>query len=206
MGIRKAITWCGVSLLAVQIIGSFAPVPAHETEVSGEVGGTAHIEPNDSPQAGTPSLAWFALTRQGGELIPLEACTCKLSIYTQPHQPADAAIAEPSLRPISAEGYQNVPGADITFPQVGAYNMVLQGQPKTPNDFSPFELTFDVTVAAGQSTTTPDPVSTPTLAPSPIASPTPTNLTPERANWLFWAIPVGAVAIVLPFLFRSRKA
>lgn len=203
MGIRKAVAWGGVSILIVQIITSPFPVLAHETEVSGEVGGTAHIEPNDNPQAGTPSLAWFALTRQGGKLIPLEACTCKLSLYAQPRQAADTPIAEPSLRPVSAEGYQNVPGTDITFPQVGAYDLVLQGQSKTPNDFSPFELTFDVTVATGQSAATPDTPVTPTPAPSSIAPPT--TPTAERANWLFWAIPVGIVAIVLPLLLRSRK-
>jgi hypothetical protein len=38
---------------------------------------------------------------------------------------------------------------------VGAYELVLQGEPATPEDFQPFELRFPVTVAAGQAVPSP---------------------------------------------------
>lgn len=120
---------------------------AHETEISGEVGATLHIEPNDNPQAGIPSLAWFALTRRGGQLISLSECNCQLAVYAQPYQAGDSPIQQPSLTAVSAEGREGVPGAEVNFPSAGAYELVLQGQPVTDGAFDPFELRFSVTVA-----------------------------------------------------------
>jgi hypothetical protein len=120
---------------------------AHEVETSGSVGGTMHIEPNDTPRAGTSSLAWFALTRRGGQTIPLSACNCSLSVYKQPRVAGDAPIQKPALSAASVEGRQGTPSANITFPQAGAYEVVLSGQPATAGAFAPFELKFPVTVA-----------------------------------------------------------
>ncbi|NET48233.1 MAG: hypothetical protein F6K09_05815 [Merismopedia sp. SIO2A8] len=120
---------------------------AHQVETSGEVGGTIHIEPNDRPRAGEEHLIWFALTKRGGQAIPLDACDCTLEVYTQPYGAEDEAIETPELRAISAERYNNIPGADVTFPRAGAYDLVLTGSPATSGTFSPFELTFSVTVA-----------------------------------------------------------
>jgi hypothetical protein len=211
MGVKTSIGLIAASLGTMVVLESSSPVLAHKTQVAGEVGGTIHIEPNDNPQAGTPSLTWFALTRQGGELIPLDACNCKLSLYAQPRQSADSPIAQPPLKAISAEGYENVPAADITFPNVGAYDLVLQGEAKTPDDFQPFELIFDVSVAVGQSATPPSPAPpSPTVAAAPSASiaPAPTSLplpASEQPTWLFWGIPLGILAIGLPLLLRIRK-
>lgn len=208
MGMNNMVEWTVKGLVAVLIVGSCTPVFAHKIEVSGDVGGTVHIEPNDNPRAGTPSLAWFALTRQGGELIPLEDCTCQLSVYAQPRQAADTPLEQPSLEPVSVEGYRNIPGADITFPQVGAYELVLQGEPKTPNAFQPFELTFAVTVAVGQTASTPAPSSIAepsSTEPGTIAAAPSTHTPSSNFNWLFWAVPLGVVAIVLPLLLRSSK-
>jgi hypothetical protein len=47
---------------------------AHEVEVSGDVAATFHLEPNHNPRAGEKSRVWFALTRKGGQIIPLEQC------------------------------------------------------------------------------------------------------------------------------------
>ena len=59
------------------------PVVAHQVEVSKDVGATIHIEPNDTPRAGKSNLAWFALTRKGGKIIPLAQCKCELEVYSQ---------------------------------------------------------------------------------------------------------------------------
>jgi hypothetical protein len=120
---------------------------AHEVEVSGDVGGTMHIEPNDTPRAGTASLAWFALNRRGGSTIQLAECNCSLAVYTMPHSQGTAPIQQPPLNAISIEGRPGVPSATITFPRAGTYEIVLKGQPNTANAFLPFELRFPVTIA-----------------------------------------------------------
>jgi hypothetical protein len=134
-------------LLLLLGAGQLYPASAHEVEVSGDVGGTMHIEPNDSPKAGTASLTWFALTRRGGQPIPLTDCNCTLSVYAQPRQQGGKPIVQPALSATSVEGHQGVPSAKVTFPRAGAYELVLQGRPVTSGTFTPFELKFPVTVA-----------------------------------------------------------
>lgn len=133
------------------------PVLAHQTEIAQDIGATLHIEPNDIPRAGDENLAWFALARRGGESVPLEACDCRLTLYALPEM---TPLSEPSLEPISAEGYENIPGATVAFPQIGAYELVLTGTPTTEGDFQPFEFRFEVTVATSATPTT----ATPTTA------------------------------------------
>jgi len=137
------------AVLAAPIALTFCPLrsAAHEVEVSGDVGGTMHIEPNDSPKAGAASLTWFALNRRGGQPIRLSDCNCSLAVYAQPRRPGDAPIQQLSLTAKTVEGRSGVPSANITFPRVGAYDLVLKGQPVTSGDFSAFELRFPVTVA-----------------------------------------------------------
>ena len=124
------------------------PVLAHQTEIAADIGATLHIEPNDIPRAGEESLAWFALTQRGGEIVPLSSCDCMLMLYSLP---GNELLAEPALEAVSAEGYESIPGAMVEFPQVGAYELVLQGTPMTDGDFQPFEFRFEVTVATGTS-------------------------------------------------------
>ena len=123
------------------------PATAHQVKISQDVGATLHIEPNDTPRSGKPLLAWFALTQKGGKVIPLENCRCQLSLYSQPYSPESKAIAQPTLKAVSAENYQGIPGAEITFPRAGGYEMILKGSPQNGASFQPFELRFPVTVA-----------------------------------------------------------
>jgi hypothetical protein len=191
----------GVVLLAI-------PVAAHRVETAADVGGTLHIEPNDQPRAGTPSLAWFALTRQGGESIALAECNCNLAVYADPHAENDAPLQEPSLKAISAEGYTEIPGAEITFPQVGSYDLVLSGEPVAEGDFQPFELSFPITVATGQAAATPGSTVAPTPAATPSASPTP-EATPSTANGDRFVPTLVSIAIFLgvfgSLILRSRR-
>jgi hypothetical protein len=131
---------------------------AHQVELSAEVGGTLHIEPSDTPRAGEEILAWFALTRKGGTPISLAECDCRIDIYQQPEQGDDQPILSPV--PLAVQGdaavgaLAGIPGAKFTFPAVGAYKLVISGQPKAApaaESFAPFELAFDMTVAAGES-------------------------------------------------------
>jgi len=135
----------GLILLAALIA---APVAAHEIEVSGEVGATFHITPNHNPKAGKSSQAWFALTRRGGQSVPLSQCNCRLSVYLQPRSQNPQPVRKPTLKEISVEGYGRIPGADIVFPRAGAYDLVLRGTAKNGADFPPFTLTFTVNVGS----------------------------------------------------------
>lgn len=160
------------------------PVLAHKVQVAEDIGGTLHIEPNDTPRAGESSLAWFALTRKGGKVLPLEQCNCKLSIYLQTLNTASSPILSPALKAVSAEKYQGIPGAEIQFPKPGAYQLQLSGMPKNEGDFKPFKLKFEITVAVG----TPRATASSEISPS--------NILPTKQE-TFWQFPVIVVAAIL---------
>ena len=68
---------------------------AHKVEISNEVAATFHITPNHNPQIGQPNQAWFALTRRGGETIPLSQCNCILNVYAVPREDEDKPVLQP---------------------------------------------------------------------------------------------------------------
>ncbi|NJL49160.1 MAG: hypothetical protein HC929_18970 [Leptolyngbyaceae cyanobacterium SM2_5_2] len=45
-------------------------------------------------------------------------------------------------RGIFCQQFQNILGADITFPAVGEYRVVLMGRPRAEARFVPFELSY----------------------------------------------------------------
>lgn len=139
-------------LIAAGLLTGLVALPAlaHEVQVSKDVGATLHIEPNDIALAGTPTDVWFALTKAGGAVIPLDDCECRLTLYDGQAN----VIEEPVLIPISAEGFNEIPGATVTFPEIGVYELRLQGLPKAGVQFTPFELSFETTVA-GRAKATP---------------------------------------------------
>lgn len=151
-------------LLAVGILGLSLALSGHQVKVSEDVGGTLHIEPNDVARAGEPSQVWFALAQAGGKVIPLADCDCQLQIYRQAHVQGspgtEIPLATPPLQPITAEGYANIPSAQVVFPEVGAYMLVLRGLPRNTADFQAFELSFPVTVAAAAQSAPPLPQET----------------------------------------------
>src|SRR4028119_53494 len=125
-------------LLGLLVEAGIFPIPqlnsisvlAHEVEVSGDVAATFHLEPNHNPRAGQPARVWFALTRRGGQIIPLEQCNCKLGVYPKQRKEGDKPLMQPPLTAISAEKYQGIPGANIVFPQAGIYQLELSGKAK----------------------------------------------------------------------------
>ena len=164
------------------------PAEAHKVQVAEDVGGTLHMEPNDTPRAGESALAWFALTRKGGQVIPLSECNCKLSVYTSTSAPSSSPLLTPALKAVSAEQYQGIPGAEVQFPQPGAYQLQLSGTPIAGGNFKPFELKFQVTVATG--------TSIPTVSPQAIQSPNPPTPQPPQAK-RSWQLPVIALSTIL---------
>lgn len=122
------------------------PVQAHEVKVVGDVAGTWHIEPNHNPKVGVPARTWIALTRRGGTILPLDQATCQLAVYARPRKSGAKPVLTPTLTAVSAERYQGIPGADITFPAVGLYQLELNCTPKKTGNFKPFQMRHDVTV------------------------------------------------------------
>ncbi len=139
--------WISVLLTAIASAAMARIAIAHTVEVVGNVAGTWHIEPNHNPKAGVPARAWVALTRKGGALIPLDQATCQMAVFREPRKPNDKPILQPTLKAVAADQYQGVPGADITFPKVGIYELELSCTPKTKNAFQPFRMQYEVTVA-----------------------------------------------------------
>lgn len=122
------------------------PVLAHNIEVSDEIAATLHIEPDDNPRSQETVQAWFALTRRGGQIVPLSECNCELRVYSVPRAENAQPILNPTLQAMDAEKYQGIPGADIIFPQPGAYELEISGTAKDGTSFEPFMLSYTVNV------------------------------------------------------------
>ncbi len=130
------------------VLGLAWPAPAHKIERSGDVAGTWHLEPDHNPRSGEPARVWVALTQAGGHAIALDQCDCQLVVYDL-NQPEVGAVLTPTLQSLSPEVFRGIPGADLTFPRVGEYRLVLTGKPKVPGQFAPFQLSYTTVVAAG---------------------------------------------------------
>jgi hypothetical protein len=187
------VTWLLLTLLS-------APAIAHNVEIAGEIAGTWHIEPDHNPRAGEPAKVWVALTRKGGEILPLEQANCNLAVYSQPDKDGDPPILQPPLKAIAVEEYQGIPGTDVVFPAPGLYEMKLNCTPKTAGTFEAFEMQSEVTVAAGTAQNLPLPQNSPmpTVAQSPqnrvdtdrsdeVHSSKPSD---QQGTVIFWAIPI----------------
>lgn len=145
---NQACRFLGWGLLTVVLT---VPVLAHTVKVSGDVAATFHIEPNHNPIAGQPSLAWVALTRKGGQLIPLIQCNCQLAVYPIPYDPKTAVpLLKPTLKTVNAGQYKGILGATIVFPKAGEYQLKLTGTAKAPATFKPFALSHTVRVTSGK--------------------------------------------------------
>lgn len=188
-----------------------APAIAHNVEIAGDVAGTWHIEPDHNPRAGEPAKVCVALTRKGGDILPLEQANCKLAVYPQPHTEGDQPILQPQLKAIAIEKYQGIPGADLVFPKPGLYEMELSCIPKTAGTFEPFEMRSEVTVAAGTAQVSPVPTAAQSPANSAGVDRSDDMKASERSSGqkavIYWVFPVILGLGLLRFLSkRSRKS
>lgn len=116
---------------------------AHEVRTSQDVGGTIHIEPNDRPVAGKKTRIWIALTKRGGEIIPYEKCNCQMEVRSLTDRNLKFTVSNSSA---IIDRFLGLPSLEVTFPQIGRYELKLNGSPKDDADFAPFELTFTTNV------------------------------------------------------------
>jgi hypothetical protein len=173
---------------------------AHNVEVAGDVAGTWHVEPDHNPRSGEPAKVWIALTRKGGEVLPLNQASCQLAVFSQPHTEGDKPLLQPELKAIAVEKYEGIPGADVVFPQAGLYEMELSCTPKQAGTFAAFEMQSAVTVVSG--------------VPSPSVSPPAENLVgtaegvdePQGTNWSVIAVTAAiGIAVSIAIWVASRK-
>ncbi|PSB01121.1 hypothetical protein [Merismopedia glauca] len=138
----------GIPLCSYAVLAP--PVTAHTIKTAGDVAVNFHIDPNHHPKAGETATAWFAMTRRGGKSIPLQECHCKLAVYLDSSPDDLTQSMSTSLKSISTEQYQDLPAADLIFPQAGVYRLEFSGTPKQEGAFKPFRLTYNVTAIPGQ--------------------------------------------------------
>ncbi len=128
--------------LLLLILGSFnLTAHGHELAADKEVGALMHIEPNDDPKVGVSSKVWFDLVKKGGQKITLTECDCMFSIYKGT---ARTPVVTTKLTESKAEETKSVLSAQVTFPERGAYRLVLSGKPKGKKIFDPFTLRWTV--------------------------------------------------------------
>jgi hypothetical protein len=131
----KIFFWLLLSLLG------FNAAYSHELVADKEVGALMHIEPNDDPKVGVSSKVWFDLVKKGGQKISLAECDCVFSLYKGT---ARTPVVTPALAESKAEETKSVLSAQVTFPEQGAYRLVLSGKPKGKKIFAPFTLRWTV--------------------------------------------------------------
>jgi hypothetical protein len=167
------------------------PAWGHKVKTDQQVGAIIHFEPNDQPKSLQSTQVWFALTKQGGKAIPLSDCDCQLQIY---QLPSKTKIADPQLKAINAEKYQDIPSAAVVFPQAGAYVLELSGKPLKPANFKAFRLEFSAMVLAGTGVST---------APSAIVSIAPAS--GNKSELPYWAIGLTSTGIIGVFLWWQHR-
>ena len=190
--------------------GLISPGLAHQIKSDGDVGGTIHIEPNEPPHTGVPSQVWLGLARRGGELISPDRCHCTLSVYASPVEPGEAPLQQATLDGSTIQNFEAAFDRDMTFPDVGIYELVVQGQPKTAGEFEPFELRFNVTVATiGRASPTSSASPNANESAAPISS-IPVQQSPapiSQRNQGFWlaGVVIVCVAGAIVFLIKRPK-
>lgn len=176
---------------------------AHTLKTTESVGVTFHLEPDHTPRAGEPAQVWFALTAKGGAVIPRDQCDCQLQVYSELASQSQPPLLQVPLQAISAEQYQNIPGASITFPQAGLYRLDLKGRPQAPAQFQAFEFSFPVTVIGGR----PSPESLASTPADPLAPQPTADLRPTRRIVLGAVLGMGVILAGTVFGLgkKSRK-
>ncbi|MGD1851325.1 MAG: hypothetical protein ACFCBU_12235 [Cyanophyceae cyanobacterium] len=122
---------------------------SHSTKIVSDIAVTVHVEPEHQPTAGQPTRVWFLLTRQGGEVVPLSIANCTLEVRKQPFAPGNSPLLTPEVVPIEAERYQSIPGANLTFPEAGTYDLTFGCAPKTAGNFGAFSIDHEAIVKSG---------------------------------------------------------
>jgi hypothetical protein len=110
---------------------------AHVLKTDGSIGAVLHVKPDDNPQSGMPTN--YALTfRDTESRFKVSGCDCRVTLRS-----GDKILTTQSLR----SDTDVVGTGTLTFPESGAYELVVNGQAKDSADFNNFTLSY--TLRAG---------------------------------------------------------
>lgn len=109
---------------------------AHFLATDGSIGAILHVDPNDSPVAGSPASFFFEFKDKQNKFKP-ENCNCAFEIdangKTIFYQNLFQNNSNPSLSNASVF---------YTFPTINVYEIKVIGNPVTPHAFQPFTLVW----------------------------------------------------------------
>ena len=112
------------------------PAEAHFLATDGSIGAILHVDPNDSPVAGSQASFFFDFKDKQNKFKP-ENCNCTFEIdangKTIFYQNLFQNNSNPSLSNASVF---------YTFPTINVYEIKVIGTPVTPHAFQPFTLVW----------------------------------------------------------------
>ena len=127
------------SLLLLLVI-TIQPVAAHVLKTDGTIGAILHISPDDNPKSGVPTTYELAFKDTSNQFT-LANCNCTVAILL------DGKVID--TRALSAQS-ASISENTYTFPKPNVYTLKVTGQPKEPNAYTAFTLSYTVRVEAGK--------------------------------------------------------
>jgi hypothetical protein len=137
-----------VQISAIVLVGTamIVPAEAHVLKEDNGITNVLHIPPEDNPIAGQNTELDFSFYDQK-DAFSIEDCNCDVLMQSN-----GKTIQSTVVRPY-AKGAELTGLADVRFPKIGIYNLVIKGSSKT-NAFPNFQLIYlerVATSANGQS-------------------------------------------------------
>lgn len=132
----------GCLVLSFQLLVFLCPMAAnaHILESNNTVGAVMHVDPEDDPYVGEPATLFFEFKDKERE-FNLDNCECTLAIHLQ----KDTIVKDK----IFPESDTNTTTGTYTyrFPKKGVYVLVIDGKPRTKENFHPFTLEYEIQVS-----------------------------------------------------------
>ncbi len=114
---------------------------AHVLKSEGTVGAVMHISPQDDPAAREVTTLYLSF-KDTADKMRLRDCDCILELKKSGEHIASVALQDDEV----AQTVQRST-AQIVFPEVGVYELVVSGSPKVSDLFEPFTLVYPLRVA-----------------------------------------------------------
>jgi len=108
------------------------PASAHTLKTDGTISAALHFEPDDDPMSGK-AVTYILFLNDTTKRFSFGNCDCTITIRK------DGKTV--STNPMKLNS-QNIIGGSITFPEGGAYEVVLHGSPIKNAAFQPFTLKY----------------------------------------------------------------
>lgn len=143
-----------VSLTALLCLMAGIPLLsyAHQTKTDGPISIQLHVEPNDEPKTGGPTVMY--IINDSEQAMSFADCDCMVSIV--PSAERGKPDRTESIELIAGEMLSaTVYKIEHTFTVPDVYAISLAGKPKTGANFEPFMIEFSVRVEEGDGTMVP---------------------------------------------------